>query len=67
MFDEAARNIMDALVLQEQDASPEGSGSGLPNSTLWDSLRTACIHLQQSNLVALCERKDLNGRLLPTF
>ena len=63
MFDEAARNIMDALVLQEQDASPEGSG--LPNSTLWESLRTACIHLQQNDLVALCERKDLNGTLPP--
>ena len=62
MFNEAAQNIMDALVLQEQDASPEEGGSGLTKSTLWDSLWTACIHLQQSNLIALCKHKDLNGR-----
>ena len=65
MFEEAAQHILDALVLQEHDSisGTENSGSGISSSSLWDSLRTTSMHLRRSDLVMLCEKKDLQGML----
>ena len=61
MFEDAARHILDAIVLQENDALRDDGASGIPNSTLWDTLKSTCIFLQRQDLVALCEAKDLAG------
>lgn len=64
MFHEAAQHILDALVLQDIDASSDANAhdaSGISSSSLWDSLRTTCMHLQRNDLVTLCEKKDLTS------
>ncbi|KAI5123040.1 hypothetical protein M0805_000476 [Coniferiporia weirii] len=62
-YEEAAQYILDALIMQDSDGSVHGSDDkrGITSSTLWDSLRTSCLHLQRINLAALCDRKDLEG------
>jgi len=61
MYEDAARHILDALVLQENDASREEGASGLSNSTLWDTLKSTCMFLHRQDLATLCEAKDLAG------
>lgn len=58
--------MLDALVLQDND----GVGTlkekqGVVSSTLWDSLKTTCLHLHRPDLAALCESKDLEGMFKP--
>ncbi|KAF8520423.1 hypothetical protein BU17DRAFT_89018 [Hysterangium stoloniferum] len=60
-YDEAAQHILDALVLQEHDASDSGDTRGITSSALWDCLRTTSMHLQRPELAALCETHDLEG------
>jgi len=64
-YDEAAQHILDALVLQDSDGVRDASGSvdsrGVTSSTLWDSLKTTCMHMQRPHLSALCDRQDLEG------
>lgn len=63
MYQEAAQHILDALVLQDIDASAEGGdSSGISSSSLWDSLRSTCLHLQRNDLVTLCEKRDLYSK-----
>ncbi|KAH8119082.1 TPR-like protein [Phellopilus nigrolimitatus] len=63
---------LDALIMQDSDRSVSmepGSGAessaqdtrGITSSTLWDSLRTSCLHLQRIDLATLCDRKDIEG------
>lgn len=59
LFIEAARHILDALVLQDADASPQANGAGISSSSLWNSLRTTCMQMQRHDLVTLCEAEDL--------
>lgn len=64
-YEEAQSHILDALVLQDSDGVADDSGMndkrGVTNSTLWDSLKTTCLHLQRSDLAALCDKRDLDG------
>lgn len=68
--EEAARHILDALVLQDSEGGDtvdeivEGSGNrrGVTSSALWDSLRTACLNLARADLASMCDRRDLDGR-----
>lgn len=58
---------MDALVLQDGDSIYERGGSGdkrgVTSHTLWESLKTCCLHLQRIDLATLCDREDLEGDL----
>lgn len=64
-YEEAQSHILDALVLQDSDGVEDDSGMndkrGVTNSILWDSLKTTCLHLQRSDLAALCDRRNLDG------
>ncbi|KAG9316256.1 hypothetical protein JVU11DRAFT_2284 [Chiua virens] len=64
-YEEAASHILDALVLQDSDGVQDGTGMnearGVTSSTLWDSLKTTCLHLQRADLSAMCDRRDLNA------
>jgi peroxin-5 len=56
---------VDALVLQDDDVvrDPGGlnEGRGVESGALWDSLKTACMHMDRVDLTALCDRQDLEG------
>ncbi|KAF8210544.1 hypothetical protein K438DRAFT_1904013 [Mycena galopus ATCC 62051] len=63
-FEDAARHILDALGLQESDGvsySADTNTSGVTTTALWDSLRTACMHMQRPDLASFCDRQDLEG------
>jgi len=64
-YDEAAQHILDALALQNSDGVQRSmtlnEKRGVVSSTLWDNLRTTCLHMQRPDLVALCDSKDLEG------
>ncbi|KAH7929837.1 TPR-like protein [Leucogyrophana mollusca] len=64
-YDEAAHHVLDALVLQDSDGVADDSGMndnrGVTSSTLWESLKTTCLHLQRIDLATLCDRRDLDG------
>ncbi|KAH7911999.1 hypothetical protein BJ138DRAFT_851603 [Hygrophoropsis aurantiaca] len=64
-YDEAAQHVLDALVLQDSDSVADDTGMngrrGVTSSTLWESLKTTCLHLQRIDLAALCDRQDLDG------
>ncbi|KIY44479.1 TPR-like protein [Fistulina hepatica ATCC 64428] len=69
-YEEAARHILDALILQNNDGSRDkdedaksgldGSG-GVTSQALWDSLKIACLHLQRLDLATLCDKRDVDG------
>ncbi|KAH7888512.1 hypothetical protein F5I97DRAFT_707948 [Phlebopus sp. FC_14] len=66
-YEEAASHILDALVLQDSDGVPDERGMndkrGVTSSTLWDSLKTTCLHLQRVDLASFCDHGDLNGKI----
>ena len=33
----------------------------MTSDTLWDSLKTCCLHMQRLDLATLCDRRDLEG------
>jgi len=65
-YEEAQSHILDALVLQDSDGVADDTGMndirGVTSSTLWDSLKTTCLHLQRGDLASLCDRRDLEGK-----
>ncbi|KIK91353.1 hypothetical protein PAXRUDRAFT_149676 [Paxillus rubicundulus Ve08.2h10] len=65
-YGEAASHILDALVLQDSDGVADETGMndkrGVTSSTLWDSLKTTCLHLQRVDLASLCDDRDLDGK-----
>ncbi|KAK7005741.1 hypothetical protein R3P38DRAFT_2556191 [Favolaschia claudopus] len=68
-FEEAAHHILDALGLQESDSVSSGadSASGVTTAALWDSLRTASMHMQRPDLATFCDRQDLEGAFRRLF
>ena len=54
-------HILDALVLQENDASDGGDTRGITSSALWECLGTTCLQLQRPELASLCDSHDLEG------
>ncbi|KAJ7680569.1 hypothetical protein DFH06DRAFT_1163540 [Mycena polygramma] len=63
-FEEAASHVLDALGLQESDGvtyGAEANQSGVTTTALWDSLRTASMHMQRPDLATFCDRQDLEG------
>ena len=61
---------LDALLLQDSDSvrdpGDDSSGRGVTSDTLWDSLKTCCLHMQRLDLATLCDRRDLEG-MTPFF
>ncbi|KAG6837504.1 hypothetical protein H0H93_008429 [Arthromyces matolae] len=64
-YEEAAQHILDALVLQDNDGIRDPAGlndkRGVTTTSLWDSLKTTCLHMQRVDLATLCDRRDLEG------
>ncbi|KAH9931071.1 TPR-like protein [Epithele typhae] len=62
-YEEAAQHTLDALLLQDADGvRDEGTdGRGVTSGTLWDSLKTCCLHMQRLDLATLCDRRDLEA------
>ncbi|KDQ27707.1 hypothetical protein PLEOSDRAFT_1104388 [Pleurotus ostreatus PC15] len=64
-YDEAAGHILDALALQDNDGVRDSEGlnekRGVTSTALWDSLKTACLHMQRVDLATLCDHRDLDG------
>ncbi|KAH9831276.1 TPR-like protein [Rhodofomes roseus] len=64
-YDEAAQHILDALSLQDSDSVHEAAGGGdkrgVTTLTLWESLKTCCLHMQRLDLANLCDRQDLEA------
>ncbi|KAF7306043.1 hypothetical protein HMN09_00759000 [Mycena chlorophos] len=62
-FNDAAHHILDALGLQESDGLASGMDSSIAitNNALWDSLRTASMHLNRPDLATFCDQRDLEG------
>ena len=65
-YREAAEYILDALAMQESDASVHGTEDkrGITSSALWDSLRTSMLQLQEVDLAMLCDKQDIDGTFL---
>lgn len=65
-YDEAAGHILDALALQDNDGVRDSEGlnekRGVTSTALWDSLKTACLHMQRVDLATLCDHRDLDGK-----
>ncbi|KAJ2916806.1 hypothetical protein MD484_g3607, partial [Candolleomyces efflorescens] len=61
-YDEAAQHILDALMLQDSDATAmPGDKQHVISNALWESLKTACLHMQRSDLAGMCSSRDLEG------
>ncbi|PCH43796.1 TPR-like protein [Wolfiporia cocos MD-104 SS10] len=65
-YEEAAHHILDALVLQDGDSVHERDGGaadkrGVTSQTLWQSLKTCCMHMQKLDLANFCDREDLEA------
>ena len=64
-YHEASEHILDALSLQENDSIMNSDGTsdkrGITSSTLWDSLKTCCLHLGRLDLATICDRRDLDS------
>ncbi|KAL0578750.1 hypothetical protein V5O48_003248 [Marasmius crinis-equi] len=62
-YADAAHHIFHALVLQDADSVHDdmNDARGITSSTLWDSLKTACLHMERSDLAGLCDHQDLEG------
>ncbi|KAJ7647128.1 hypothetical protein FB45DRAFT_1019399 [Roridomyces roridus] len=69
-FEEASHHILDALRLQESDGLSYGNdaagSSGVTTTALWDSLRTASMHMQRPDLATFCDQRDLEGKYTST-
>ena len=35
---------------------------GVTSASLWDSLRTTCLHMKRIDLAAYCDHRDLDGK-----
>ncbi|KZV74433.1 TPR-like protein [Peniophora sp. CONT] len=60
-YTEAAQHILDALVLQDGDGVAGADTRGVTSSSLWDSLRTTCLHMKRIDWAAYCDHRDLDG------
>ncbi|KAJ3853752.1 hypothetical protein EV368DRAFT_38320 [Lentinula lateritia] len=65
-YNEGALHILDALSLQDAEGVHDVEGfndarGGITSNVLWDSLKTACLHLQRVDLATLCDKRDVEG------
>jgi len=65
-YNEGAQHILDALSLQDAEGIHDAAGvndarGGITSNALWDSLKTACLHMQRIDLATLCDRRDLEA------
>ncbi|KAG7098755.1 hypothetical protein E1B28_000664 [Marasmius oreades] len=64
-YAEAAHHIFNALSLQDADNIHDDEGMndarGITSSTLWDSLKTACLHMERTDLAGVCDRQDFQA------
>jgi len=60
-YEEAAQYILDALVLQDTDGVKV---TAMTSTALWNSLKTACLHMQRADLASLCDIRDLERESL---
>ena len=60
--EEAAQYILDALVLQDCDGLPgRRDNRGVTSDALWQSLKSCCLHMEQPDLAAMCDKQNLEG------
>ncbi|KAF8499718.1 hypothetical protein F5888DRAFT_1802201 [Russula emetica] len=60
--EEAAQYILDALVLQDSDGLPgPRDNRGVTSDALWQSLKSCCLHMERSDLAAMCDKQNLEG------
>jgi peroxin-5 len=65
-YSEGTQHILDALSLQDAESVHDSEGmndtrGGITSNALWDSLKTACLHMRRIDLATLCDKKDLEG------
>lgn len=65
-YNEGSQHILDALSLQDAEGVHDAGGvndarGGITSSALWESLKTACLHMQRIDLATLCDKRDLEG------
>ena len=60
-YEEAAQYILDALVLQDSDGSGARDNRGVTSDALWQSLKSCCLHMERSDLAAMCDKENLEG------
>lgn len=65
-YNEGSQHILDALSLQDAEGVHDAGGvndarGGITSSALWESLKTACLHMQRIDLATLCDRRDLES------
>ncbi|KAJ3910324.1 hypothetical protein F5879DRAFT_1013201 [Lentinula edodes] len=65
-YNEGALHILDALSLQDAEGVHDVEGfndarGGITSNALWDSLKTACLHLQRVDLATLCDKRDVEA------
>ncbi|KAI0302639.1 hypothetical protein BC826DRAFT_1089741 [Russula brevipes] len=59
-YEEAAQHILDALVLQDSDGlRGSDNNRGVTSNALWDTLKTCCLHMQRTDLAAMCDNQNL--------
>ena len=70
-YEQAAQSILDALDLQDSDravsADENPDKRGVTSDSLWDALKTCCLHMQRIDLVTICDRRDVEGKLHHCF
>jgi hypothetical protein len=45
-----------------RSASETQDGSGVTSDALWDTLHSACMHMQRIDLGRLCDERNLDGK-----
>lgn len=60
-YEEAAHHILDALMLQDSDSVHGQDSRGVTTTSLWDSLRTTCLHMKRIDLASLCDSRNLDS------
>ncbi|EIN11880.1 hypothetical protein PUNSTDRAFT_63530 [Punctularia strigosozonata HHB-11173 SS5] len=67
-YEEAAQHFLDALALQESESVRDANGvddkRGVTSDSLWDSLKTSCIHMQRPDMATMCDTRNLEGVFL---
>lgn len=51
-------------MLQDNDGVKE---TAMTSMALWNSLKTACLHMQRADLASLCDVRDLERESLVIF
>lgn len=62
-YEEAGRQILDALTLQQSDAVGDPRG-GVTSDVLWNCLESVCGRMGRVDLMSACGQRDLDSEYL---